>query len=180
VARLEECIAVLHQAWSGEPVTGGRLVSYPGMFVTPRPSRPAGLPIWIGAINEPAVRRAGRLADGFMATEVTPTALARQVAWAREERERAGKEPAELTISLHLPTFPWLGDLDDAWERRRPFHRYVAWKYDDMDGARRRSGPCAAAADHRTGGIGASRGQSDGCARAGRRTGAPPRRGRGR
>ena len=41
---------------------------------------------------------------------------------------------------MHLPTFAWPGD--DAWELVRPYHWYVSWKYDDMDGARhRRGGP---------------------------------------
>lgn len=134
--REERAVEVLRQAWSGEPVdTSGD----PGVYVTPTPSRPGGPPIWIGGLVERAVRRAGRLADGFMATDVTPSMFAEQVAWAREERERAGRDPEDFAVSLHAPTFPWQGK--DAWERIAPFHRYVAWKYEDMEGARGRRGP---------------------------------------
>lgn len=140
VPRLVDTVAVLRQAWAGEPVTGGSHLSYPGVFVTPRPPRPGGPPIWIGAMSEPAVRRAGRIADGLMATDVTPGMLAQQVAWAREAREAAGADPSDLAVGLHLPTFPWRGDVDEAWERVRPFHRYIAWKYDDMEFARARGG----------------------------------------
>ena len=38
---------------------------------------------------------------------------------------------------MHLPTFAWNGD--DAWERVRDHHRYVAWKYEDMDAS---AAPC--------------------------------------
>ncbi len=137
--RLEDTVATLRQAWSDGLVTGGETISYPGLAVTPKPARPGGPPVWIGALAEPAVRRAGRIADGFMATEVTPDSFAEQVAWAREARERAGGDPETLATALHLPTFAW--DGDDAWERVRPYHHYVSWKYEDMEHARRRTGP---------------------------------------
>jgi alkanesulfonate monooxygenase SsuD/methylene tetrahydromethanopterin reductase-like flavin-dependent oxidoreductase (luciferase family) len=135
-ARLERAIEVLRRGWSGQ------LVGTPagaGVAVTPGPSRDGGPPIWIGGFAEHAIRRAGRLADGFLATEVTPDELARQVGWARDERERSGRDPADLAVGLHVPVFPWNGP--DAWERVTPFLRYVSWKYDDMEVARGRVGP---------------------------------------
>jgi len=137
VARLEDAIAVYRQAWRGELVTGGQAIRYPSVPVRPLPARPDGPPVWVGAMSEPAVRRAGRLGDGFMATEVTATSLREQVAVARAAHAAAGRED-DLAISVHLPTFAW--DGDDAWERVRDHHRYVAWKYDDMDVARSRLG----------------------------------------
>jgi alkanesulfonate monooxygenase SsuD/methylene tetrahydromethanopterin reductase-like flavin-dependent oxidoreductase (luciferase family) len=92
-------------------------------------------------LEEPAIRRAGRIADGFMATEVTPGSFAQQVRWVREELDRAGRETEEFSFSLHLPTFAWPGP--DAWELVKGHHQYVAWKYEDMDGARHRTGPPA-------------------------------------
>jgi alkanesulfonate monooxygenase SsuD/methylene tetrahydromethanopterin reductase-like flavin-dependent oxidoreductase (luciferase family) len=152
VMRLEDSIEVYRQAWGGELVTGGELLRYPSVAVRPRPATPAGPPIWIGAMSEPAARRAGRLGDGFMATEVTASSLAEQVATAREARRVAGRDD-DLAISVHLPTFAWRGG--DAWERVRDHHRYVAWKYDDMDAARSRAGdppapPPITPADERT------------------------------
>ena len=137
VSRFEDSIAVYRQAWRGELVTGGKRLHVPNVPVRPVPTRPGGPPIWIGALSEPAIRRVGRLADGFMATEVTPSTFAGQVTVAREERVAAGVED-DLAISVHLPTFAWNGD--DAWERVRDHHQYVAWKYEDMDRARSRAG----------------------------------------
>ena len=136
VMRLEDSIGVYRQAWGGELVTGGEHLRYPSVAVRPRPATPVGPPIWIGGMSEPAVRRAGRLGDGFMATEVTASSLAEQVATARDAR-RAADLDDDLAISVHLPTFAWRGQ--DAWERVRDYHRYVAWKYDDMDAARSRA-----------------------------------------
>jgi alkanesulfonate monooxygenase SsuD/methylene tetrahydromethanopterin reductase-like flavin-dependent oxidoreductase (luciferase family) len=133
VARLERAFEVLRGAW------GDGLVD--GVSVTPKPAQPGGPPLWIGALAERAVRRAGRIADGFMATEVTPESFAEQVRWTREELERAGRDPDDFAYSLHLPTFAWPGE--DAWERVREHHWYIAWKYDDMDEASGRTGPPA-------------------------------------
>ena len=136
--RMVDAIAVLRQAWSGGLVTGTATAAYPGISVTPKPARPGGPPIWIGAFAEPAVRRAGLLADGFMGSDSTPEELARQVGWVREELERAGRDPAGFAWSVHMATFPWHGA--DAWDRVRDHRWYVEWKYDDMEAARGRAG----------------------------------------
>ena len=137
VRRLVDAVEVYRQAWRGDLVTGGTHLRYPKVPVRPMPARAGGPPLWIGAIAEPAVRRAGRIGDGFMATDVTPESFGRQVALAREAHDAAGRTD-RFAISVHLPTFAWHGD--DAWERVRPYHWYTTWKYDDMDGARSRGG----------------------------------------
>jgi alkanesulfonate monooxygenase SsuD/methylene tetrahydromethanopterin reductase-like flavin-dependent oxidoreductase (luciferase family) len=88
-------------------------------------------------MSEPAIRRAGRIADGFMATEVTPEQLAEQVRWARESFAALGRT-GPFTISVHLPVFAW--DSPDGWGLIRDHHRYIGWKYEDMDAAWRRAG----------------------------------------
>lgn len=135
--RLIDSIATLRAAWGGGTVPGL------GISVTPKPARESGPPIWIGGFAEPAVRRAGELADGFMGTEVTPETLAEQVAWVRDELARHGRDPENFEWSVHLPTFAWHGA--DAWEQVRDAHWYVTWKYDDMENARGRTGPPPAA-----------------------------------
>ena len=142
VRRLEDSVAVYRQAWSGELVTGGEHLGYPDVSVRPLPARPGGPPIWIGGASEAAIRRAGTLADGFMASDATPEMLVKQVEIGRDAHARAGRE-GEFAISVHLPTFAWPGD--DAWELVRPYHWYVSWKYDDMEGARHRTGEPPAA-----------------------------------
>jgi alkanesulfonate monooxygenase SsuD/methylene tetrahydromethanopterin reductase-like flavin-dependent oxidoreductase (luciferase family) len=139
-ARMEDTVAVLKQAWSGAPVTGGPVISYPGPYVTPAPHAPGGPPVWIGAISPPAVTRAGRIADGFMATSPSEEGFARRIAWARDGLALAGRDRAAFALSAHLPVFPWEGSADEAWGAIRPFAHYVSWKYDDMEDARARTG----------------------------------------
>jgi alkanesulfonate monooxygenase SsuD/methylene tetrahydromethanopterin reductase-like flavin-dependent oxidoreductase (luciferase family) len=60
VTRLEDGVAVLRQAWTGEPFTyAGRTV-----WVTPRPTN-GSIPVYLGGTTKGAARRAARIADGF-------------------------------------------------------------------------------------------------------------------
>ncbi|MHB1929618.1 MAG: LLM class flavin-dependent oxidoreductase [Acidimicrobiales bacterium] len=136
VARLEEAVDVLRQSWGDGLVTRRRDGSLPPVAVHPKPCRPGGPPVWIGAMSEPALRRAGRIADGLMATEVEPQGLAQQIGWAQEAAAELGRH---VSVSVHIPTFAWTDG--DAWELAREHIRYVTWKYEDMDQAWSRTGP---------------------------------------
>jgi probable F420-dependent oxidoreductase len=149
-SRLEATITVLRQAWSDDLVTGdGRHFRYPDLNVTPKPAQPEGPPIWIGAGAEAAVRRAGRVADGYFAGPASPDGLARRIGWARDEAARVGRDSAAISANLYRPTFAWRDG--DAWERIREPAWYLSWKYGDMADARgsrdRRRPPRAGAED---------------------------------
>ena len=131
VPRLERAITVLRAAGAGELAEG--------VAVTPRPAQPKGVPIWIGAGVERAVRRAGRLADGYMAADATPYELRQQVRWTREELHSAGRDPEAFTHSIHVATFAWEGD--DLWPRIGQNLAYLESKYEDMAVARGRLPP---------------------------------------
>lgn len=147
VLRMIETVEVARQAWGDGLVTGSAEHPYPELAVHPKPHRPGGVPIWIGGMSERAARRAGRIGDGFMATEVTPEELARQIGWAREGVSERSDPPAHpFTASVHLPVFAW--DDGNAFELARDYLRYVGWKYEDMEGARsRRRAPALPPAD---------------------------------
>jgi alkanesulfonate monooxygenase SsuD/methylene tetrahydromethanopterin reductase-like flavin-dependent oxidoreductase (luciferase family) len=135
VRRLEQTVAVARQAWGDGLVVGTPSSPYPELAVHPKPCHRDGVPIWIGAMSEPAARRAGRIGDGFMATEVTPDQLRTQVGWAGEGLAERESPPAhEFIVSLHLPVFAW--DDGDAFELVRDQLHYVGWKYEDMEHAR--------------------------------------------
>ena len=134
-SRLEATITVLRQAWSDGLVTGdGRHFAYDGLNVTPKPARPGGPPVWIGAGAEAAVRRVGRVADGYFGGPAGPDGLARRMAWAREEAVAAGRDPKAISANLYRPTFAWREG--DAWDRIRESAWYIDWKYGDMSEAR--------------------------------------------
>ena len=131
VARTEEAIATLRQAW------GSGLLQPQGVSITPKPHQPGGPPVWIGATAEPAIRRAARIAEGFMASEPVAEDFATQVSWVRDEQRRHGRRG--LALSGYWPVFT--SPDGDAWERVRSHVHYMAWKYEDSESNRGRIGP---------------------------------------
>lgn len=133
--RLEGAIEVLRQAWSAAPVTGdGRRYRYPALNVTPKPAQAGGPPIWIGGGAEPAVRRAGRIGDGYFGSGASVSAMRERAGWVRDEAEKVGRDPSTISLGLHRMTFAWRDG--DAWERVREAAHYMIWKYADMGAAR--------------------------------------------
>jgi alkanesulfonate monooxygenase SsuD/methylene tetrahydromethanopterin reductase-like flavin-dependent oxidoreductase (luciferase family) len=133
--RFEDTIATLRQAWSDGLTTGGAVIGYPDVPVTPKPAQADGPPLWIGGASEPAVRRAGRLGDGFMASWPSPDDFRRQVAWVQDELERVGRDPAGFAWSVVLPLFAWEGP--DPWTLVRDAFNHYVWSFESLglDGA---------------------------------------------
>ncbi|HXJ64980.1 MAG TPA: LLM class flavin-dependent oxidoreductase [Actinomycetota bacterium] len=129
--RTETAIATCRRAWAGEEIDGVR--------VTPLPARPGGPPIWVGAIREPAVRRAARMADGWLGNHPGPDGLRTAVGWLRDELESIERPPGEVEVAGYWPVFV---DEDPglAWATVRDHHRYVEWKYDAAE-RKARGGP---------------------------------------
>ncbi len=64
---MEEGVAILRQAWSGEPIhIAGKRFAIDGLRVSPVPNKPPR--IFMGGMAEPAIARAARLGDGFLST----------------------------------------------------------------------------------------------------------------
>jgi len=63
--RLDEAIEILRGAWKGEMFEfHGKHFDFDRLVVKPSPAAP--IPIWIGGTSGAALRRAGRVADGWM------------------------------------------------------------------------------------------------------------------
>jgi alkanesulfonate monooxygenase SsuD/methylene tetrahydromethanopterin reductase-like flavin-dependent oxidoreductase (luciferase family) len=86
--RFEEIVRVLRAAWADGPVTP-----------KPRPQPP----IWIGGMSEPAVRRAARIGDCYLASWASVDEFRRRAEWARDENPG-------IELAIVLPTFAWIGD----------------------------------------------------------------------
>lgn len=78
-ARIEEAIPLIDRLWSEDHVTADGAF-YPVEDITVRPA--ADPRVVVGGTAEPAVRRAGRLADAWVANAHVPTAdIAERVGW---------------------------------------------------------------------------------------------------
>ncbi|HZB56526.1 MAG TPA: LLM class flavin-dependent oxidoreductase [Reyranella sp.] len=72
-ARLSESLTVMRKLWTGEPVShAGKFFTFEGVKMQPPPRQPGGPPIWCGGRADPALRRIGRMTDGWMSYVVTP------------------------------------------------------------------------------------------------------------
>jgi alkanesulfonate monooxygenase SsuD/methylene tetrahydromethanopterin reductase-like flavin-dependent oxidoreductase (luciferase family) len=127
--RLEESVAVLRQAWSGEPFAyEGRPVR-----VTPRPATPGGPLLFMGGNSRVAVRRAARLGMGMLTQGgdaslegiyreacaeygtkpqlfVNPTGDAPMSSFVAEDPERAWRELGPYLLHDAQMYAAWLGE----------------------------------------------------------------------
>ena len=93
-ARLSEGIRVLRSLWSGRAgAHEGRFYPYPEVAIEPPPAQPDGPPIWCGGRADPALRRAGRLADGWISYVVTPERYRRSLETIAAAASAAGRSP---------------------------------------------------------------------------------------
>ncbi|HEX5114438.1 MAG TPA: TIGR03619 family F420-dependent LLM class oxidoreductase [Pseudonocardiaceae bacterium] len=121
-ARAEEFLNVLSMLWTGRVRPfHGEFYELPDALVTPTPVQQPRPPILLGAGADPALRRVGRLADGWIsASRHDARDLGRAVGVVREAAERAGRDPAALRFvvraalgaSVHGPDSPLYGPYD--------------------------------------------------------------------
>ena len=92
-SRFEQSLSVLRRLWSGETVTTGGENDRFGLRearISPCPPEP--VEVWIGASAAPAIGRAARLGDGWLAAPgLTPAEAGEQLGLYREACERHGR-----------------------------------------------------------------------------------------
>lgn len=137
-AAMEEVLQILPKAWTGQPFRHtGAVFDYPALAVRPTPGNQ--IPIVVGGSAEPAIRRAARLADGLFANAPVNKFL-RQVEWAREELERAGRDSSAFRVIHYSVLLP--GDSEETvWDEALTHVWQMMWKYSDMEASATRPGP---------------------------------------
>ena len=91
-AWLEETVAMWRHLWSGQ--TGpyeGRFDGWEEGYFSPLPPQGEDLPIWIGATANAALRRTGRIADGYHSTRTDPQMMRERLGIIGEAAEAAGR-----------------------------------------------------------------------------------------
>ena len=95
VSRFEESVEIIRQCWRGERFDfSGEHFELEDITIRPRPYSEPSPPLWIGASRIPGARRAGRIADGFVAGPSTDleSTIALTDAY-RRAAEAAGRPP---------------------------------------------------------------------------------------
>jgi alkanesulfonate monooxygenase SsuD/methylene tetrahydromethanopterin reductase-like flavin-dependent oxidoreductase (luciferase family) len=125
--RFEEQLDLMKRVWSGKPVGEG--VGPVG----PAPGRPGGPELLIGGRSQAAVARAGRLADGYIASPYEPSGIPPLYRVVEEAWKAAGKpgrprlvgifffalgpNGAEAALSYMRDYYAWRGALADQLAR---------------------------------------------------------------
>jgi alkanesulfonate monooxygenase SsuD/methylene tetrahydromethanopterin reductase-like flavin-dependent oxidoreductase (luciferase family) len=92
-ARLAEGVAVLRKFFTGNPVThhGKFYGPFEDVPMDPPPRQPNGPPIWFAGRKDPALRRIGRLGDGYLSYVVSPDMYRAALTTIDEAARQAGR-----------------------------------------------------------------------------------------
>jgi probable F420-dependent oxidoreductase len=129
--RTVETIEILRRAWTGERFSfEGEIFSYDRVRVSPAPAQPGGPPILLGGHVDAAIRRAGRIADGYITDADDLEHVRRSVMLMDDAAREAGRDPSALHLVLMQNAF--VAEDVDAWQLAEPgvFHQlgaYDAW-----------------------------------------------------
>jgi probable F420-dependent oxidoreductase len=115
LGRTLDAVEVLRHAWTGQRFSyEGKVLSYEDVLVMPPPARVGGVPIYLGGMEERAVRRAGRLGDGYIRSRGSLDGAREALAWAESGAREAGKDPSAMPFAQLHNAFVWTDG--DAWE----------------------------------------------------------------
>ena len=145
--RADEMLAVLRKLWTGEMVEHhGEFYDFPRLRMTPAPKKT--IPIVVGGLSEPALRRAARLGDGWISDIHTSDELREIAATLQRYRAECGRagEPFEIIAAASdafdadgyrrlaeagvtcLQTMPWFfygGSMDDVGQKVDGIRRFA-------------------------------------------------------
>jgi probable F420-dependent oxidoreductase len=119
--RTDEAIRIMHLVWDADDVRfEGEFWKLDGVTVRPKPvQRP--FPLWIGGNSEAAMRRAGRLGDGWIPSFITPAQTRVGIARTQEFAAQAGREvPAD-----HFGALVYFGIDADPGRARAAAEPYI-------------------------------------------------------
>jgi probable F420-dependent oxidoreductase len=132
VRRFREEVALIKALWT-EPRVGyeGRIYRLTGGAMAPKPVRQPRPPIWMGVGHPDALRRAARIADGWMGSGGSSNAaFMRAVPVLREALEQAGRDPASFPISKRV----FLSVHQRPEVARAELHRWFTVVYRNPEG----------------------------------------------
>ena len=97
VAAFEESLSALRRLFAGETVTASGIFSFDSARLALKPAEPVD--VWIGATAAPAIDRAARLGDAWLASPGLTLDVAREkIAYYRERCKARGRTPNAIAI----------------------------------------------------------------------------------
>jgi len=99
-ARTAEYVRVLRTLWGDQPAEfSGEFYTVPRGTMLPRPVQPGGPPVLLGGLAPAALRRAGRIADGWVtSSRADLSQIAGSITAVRDAAALAGRDPAAVRV----------------------------------------------------------------------------------
>jgi alkanesulfonate monooxygenase SsuD/methylene tetrahydromethanopterin reductase-like flavin-dependent oxidoreductase (luciferase family) len=111
--RMNECLTMVRQLLTGKPVTAhGEFFDLDEAVIAPAPAVP--IPVIVGGRSDAAIRRAGRLGDGWLGIWVSPRRFAAAAEMAAQEAAAAARPGPPTRHAMQV----WCG-LADSKEAAR-------------------------------------------------------------
>jgi probable F420-dependent oxidoreductase len=102
--RTDDLLGALKALWTQEtPEYSGSFYTYSGQKFSPKPKQKPYPPILVGGGSKAALRRTARFGDGWHALRKTPGQIREAMADLGEMMDAAGRNIADLHISISLP-----------------------------------------------------------------------------
>src|SRR5262245_7169113 len=118
-ARTDEALEVLHRLWRDDEVTyRGSYFTLDRVRLRPRPAQPP--PLWVGGSSEAALQRAGRLADGWLASLTPPEPFGAAVARIQTHAAAAGRAIEWDHFGTVIP-FVLAPSVEEGWRIAEPY-----------------------------------------------------------
>jgi probable F420-dependent oxidoreductase len=106
----DEYLRLMRECWAKEEIRfEGRYYRVSGIVFLPKPIQKGGIPVWIGGHTDAALRRAAELGDGWHPIGLRPPALLHPAEYADKVKQihawaqRAGRQPAAITLTFRVP-----------------------------------------------------------------------------
>ena len=97
----DEFLQIFKILWTEDnPEFHGRFYHVDGIQFYPKPVQQPPIPIWVGGHTHRALRRTAKYGDCWHTTRQTPDFVAENLPYLRQQTERAGRDPASISISL--------------------------------------------------------------------------------
>ena len=98
--RLRESVEAMRALWSGEPAEyHGECIDFPPVLCEPRPARPEGIPVLVGAGGPRGIAEAAAWGDGWYPVVDSPESLARGVEALRARCAETDRDFGRLEVT---------------------------------------------------------------------------------
>lgn len=102
-ARTDEAIPLLRRLWQEDGVVhAGRHFRFGPISLDPKPAQPEGPPLWVGGRSPAAMRRAGRLGDGYVSTMTSAARYRSNLETIAQHARQAGRTPLAFGTGAFL------------------------------------------------------------------------------